>query len=368
MFIAASAALVLSAACTKTEVTRSLNDEGTPIAFSNYAARDITKAASSNYVKKGATLVNGQKFGVFAYNTGATATFDAASAKPAFMNNVAVTFTTGGDSDASKNTYSPARYWPKDEVNNHLFFYAYYPVVDGGNITVNVPPTSAGYGSYTYVVDNTDVTKGDDFMLTDLVSNKRVFSETTDGVVPLTFRHQLAKVRFAVKSDIDYTAAGKNTTITITKFLLKGINTKGVLAPTGDATSFAAWTPSSEATDKKDFDIAYVKNALTASYVPAEEAANNVFLMIPQALTGATLEIEYTVDNTVDEVVTNKKTITLTDILKDGDTETIGTWYNNNSYVYQFIFSLNEIKFTAKTVDWAEDTTATLTASTTPAI
>lgn len=367
MFVAAVAALALTA-CVKNEITSVNEDLNHAIGFTNYASGNITKASSDNYVAKGATLKNGQKFGVFAYNTGDATTFDATSAMPAFMNNVAVTFTTGGDSDATKNTYSPVRYWPKDEVNNHLFFYAYYPVDgSGNNLTVNVPADAAGYGSYTYVVNNTDITKADDFMLTSLVADKRTYTETTNGVVPLTFRHQLAKVRFAVKSDIDYTVAGKNTTITITKFLLKGINTKGVLAPTGDATAFAAWTPSTVAADKKDFDITYVKNALTDAYVPAAEAVDNVYLMIPQSLTGATLEIEYTVKTGTDETVTNKKTIAMTDIKQDGGSE-IGTWFNNNSYVYQFIFSLNEIKFTAATVDWADDTTATLTANTTPAI
>lgn len=360
MILAAAAALVF-ASCAKTEVT-SVNEENNHvIGFTNYAARDITKATVDNYVAKGAKLTVGQKFGVFAYNAGTATTFDPTAHMPAFMNNVAVTFGTDGDTDADANTYSPARYWPKDEANNHLFFYAYYPVVSGGNLTVNVPADAAGYGTYTYVVDNTDITKADDFMLSDLVSNKRVYSETTNGVVPMIFRHQLVKVRFAVKSDKDYVTAS-NTKITVKKFLLKGVNTKATLAPSGDAT-VDNWTLSTDAADKKDFDITYVKNELTADYVPAAESVtateNNVYLMLPQSLSGVTLEIEYEVDNGVDEKVLNKKTINMSDILK-GDkgaqgTETIGTWFMNNSYVYKFEFSLNEIKFTATAATWEDD-------------
>ena len=62
MILAAAAALVF-ASCAKTEVT-SVNEENNHvIGFTNYAARDITKATVDNYVAKGAKLTVGQKFG-----------------------------------------------------------------------------------------------------------------------------------------------------------------------------------------------------------------------------------------------------------------------------------------------------------------
>ena len=56
------------------------------------------------------------------------------------MNNVEVTYAGGGKADETKYTYSPLRYWPNDEANNKLSFFAYYPQ-GGQGITA---PTMVG--------------------------------------------------------------------------------------------------------------------------------------------------------------------------------------------------------------------------------
>ena len=67
MILAAAAALVLSAACTKSEIT-SVNEEDTlAIGFSSYSPRSLTKAGDT-YVS-GTTLVSGKTFAVYSWKT-----------------------------------------------------------------------------------------------------------------------------------------------------------------------------------------------------------------------------------------------------------------------------------------------------------
>ena len=68
MILAAAAALVLSAACTKSEITSSLYDEETPIVFTNYAPKALTKAATANYAAS-TTLIANADFDVYAWST-----------------------------------------------------------------------------------------------------------------------------------------------------------------------------------------------------------------------------------------------------------------------------------------------------------
>ena len=144
----AGAAVLALAACSKNEVVET-NDHA--IGFSNYAPKVVDGRADSTFVN-GNNLVSGQKFVVYGYNQKA-ADFST-TLNPTFMPGVEVTYKGGNTLEtAGSNTYSPTRYWPKDEANNKLAFYAYYPVS-----THVVPTVTEGLGSYAVTVD-TDPSK-----------------------------------------------------------------------------------------------------------------------------------------------------------------------------------------------------------------
>ena len=127
LILAATAALVLAASCTKNETVNNVPAEQHLIGFTNYAPKALTKTQAASYVD-GNKLINNTHFGIYGWAVANDAAFDG-TGNPAFMNNVDVTF--GGDAagtDGAKNTYSPMRYWPAGDTPDKLSFYAYYPI------------------------------------------------------------------------------------------------------------------------------------------------------------------------------------------------------------------------------------------------
>ena len=169
VFIAAAAAAALAlVACSHNEVTTSEEHE---FSFTTYAPKALSRADAS-YVG-GANLVKGQNFVVYGYNQKA-GDFSETLA-PNFINGMPVLYNGGNTVDnAGLNTYSPKRYWPYDEANNKLAFYAYYPKENGGEITPNV---TAGLGTYSVKVP-ADPASQSDFLVSDLKVDQ-VYSKTT---------------------------------------------------------------------------------------------------------------------------------------------------------------------------------------------
>ena len=139
-FLIAAAAVVAFASCSKNE-TAPVQDK--VLGFNAYTGRTVTKADASLIDKGTTTLLDGSKFVVYAYNTGSVAW--AKSVSNVFMNNVTVTYAGGGATDPEKYTYSPLRYWPNDEANNKLTFFAYYP--QGGT---GITAATNGWGAYQF--------------------------------------------------------------------------------------------------------------------------------------------------------------------------------------------------------------------------
>ena len=97
---AAVAALGLFS-CNKPEETAK---EQQPMSFSTYTGRSTTKAGDTFVTS--AQLPAGKAFSVYAYNTGSSTAFDAASlaSYDVYMDGVAVTYTGGGASDPAQYT------------------------------------------------------------------------------------------------------------------------------------------------------------------------------------------------------------------------------------------------------------------------
>lgn len=332
ILLAASAALVLGA-CSKNVVT-SVDDEA--IGFGTYAPTSVTKADGS-YASSTA-LPSGQKFVVYGYNQGSSDF--ASSLVPSFMNGVEVTTNI---TNVDLTSYTPLRYWPKDEANNKLAFYAYYPL----NTTNITPTVTSGLGSYSFKV-NSAIGSQSDFMIAGLQVDQTYTS--TSGTVALAFKHQLTKVRFVVKTD----AAYPNTDITVTSVVLNKVKTQGTLTPTytsGTGTS-TAWTDQAEAATPISFTVPNVNVVLTTAAQPATEAAGDCYLMLPQDLADEVeAVVTYTVKTGTDAEVINTQKIQLNTVKKNA-TDVIGKWDKNQNIVYTITIGLKPIKFTATVENW----------------
>lgn len=330
----AGAAVLALAACSKNEVVET-NDHA--IGFSNYIPKTVTGRADSTFVN-GNNLVSGQKFVVYGYNQKA-ADFST-TLYPTFMPGVEVTYKGGNTLEtAGSNTYSPTRYWPKDEANNKLAFYAYYPVS-----THVVPTVTEGLGSYAVTVD-TDPSKNVDFLVADLVKDQAYSKTNKTGAVMLNFKHQLAKVQFLVNTNVE----GTDTKVTLNSLTIKQLNTTGTLTPSYTADDGFTTTWSAQATPV-DFAI-YSSNKLLSTTAVIKDTAHT-YLMIPQGI-GAdnVVTVVYTYQTGTDEAVTNTVTVPLNSV-EDKDGTPITNWHKNNYIVYTFTIGLQPIKFAAAVSAW----------------
>lgn len=368
-FLLAAAALVAFASCSKNDAESVNKDKA--IGFNTYTGRTVTKASSQYFVDKQKTaLVLGTQFGVFAYNSGSAEW--AGGTDNIFMKNVAVKYKTEGATTPTNYEYSPLRYWPNDEANNKLSFFAYYPYGDTTGITV----PDKGFDKFTFTVKNKPASMID-FLLSE-VEKDQVYS-TNNGVVPMKFHHTLAMVQFKIKTTADV-VADANTKIELVSATLKNINSKGEITPKVTWGTDVKWANQGTPVNFNVYPAGALE--LTASEVtlPSGTAANDAFLMIPQELAestvvndvsqndGAVLEVVYKVTTTDPEtqatsVITNTKTLDLCTATVPGnnnDPTAVTEWKMNMSIIYTLVVDLKPIRFTAAVTVWDGDQTATI--------
>jgi len=342
-FLLAAAAVMVFASCSKNE-TKPVMDKG--IGFKSYTGRAVTKANEETFVPKDQTWLNeGTSFGVYAYNTKDVAFAGDVANASKFMTNQEVVFNGSSAADAgdyNNYPYEPKKYWPNDEDNNLLTFWAYYPygALENGFGTVN---------AFTVEDDPADMV---DLLVADVkedMTYSKAAGQGTVGVVPFTFHHALTMVKFVVVTDDEY-----DVDITVNEMVLSGVTGSGNLAVSwtaDDGTAFE-WTPADEV---KDFVLAQEANvAVTAddTYFPVNDGNDaNIasFLMIPQDLGEATVTITYTVANGDDDPIVNTAEVSIA-------TDAIAEWLMNKNFKYTFKIGLKPIEFTATVTDWeAED-------------
>ena len=381
MTFAVMAALILAAGCAEIENKSATNDAQHAIGFSNYAPRNLTKADGTYAAST--TLIDGKIFDVFAYATANGTAFATNAIGTQFMNAVDVTYGDGGNSDATKNTYSPMRYWPSGDTPDWLTFWAYYPVQSGNGITYTAPNGSNGVGSYAFTTADAAGSMVD-FMVADVVNDK-TYATTTNGVVPLTFRHQLAKIRVIFKTDLNPTA-DPCTKVVLTDAKINNIRTTGTLSTTyasGTTTTDWGTTPAIESTPKV-FEVLLSGNdidneVLTTSAVGGADA--DLFLMIPQTMVSGTNAQNITVTwdvktfNTADNATAKGRTATtvgsngLLSITHNtatlyldecvttdgGSTQANIDWAKNNFVTYTITIGPKPIRFTASVTAWDDE-------------
>ena len=393
MILVAVAALTL-ASCAKidTNITNRELDEPAAIGFTNYTYRGYTKA-DATFVDNNATaaLPNGKKFGVYAYSTtnnNAWTTSLSATGNAVFMDGVAVTFGTGGESDATKNTYSPTRYWPSGQTPDWLTFWAYYPVEEtsgkvtaGSNgITYTKPSGTNGLGTFAFTAAGT-AAEMVDFMVADVVNDKIYGSASgehvaVNGVVPLHFHHMLTKVQFKFKTNLS--AAELTTTkVYLTDAKLIDIRTERTLNATyATGSTTTTWADGTDAAAKADTPADYEifvngkdvtsaeTNRVDLTGTATTPATAEVFLMVPQTMVASTgtnaqiLHVEW--DVVTDGVTThNSKDLYFYSDLVTSDSNDTSVaainWAKNDFITYNVTVGPKPIRFTADVSTWGTE-------------
>lgn len=225
-------------------------------------------------------------------------------------------------STESGGIWSPdggVRYWPEGDAK--LDFYAHAPYRFSGSNNIIIGDGNTMSFSYAVPTNNgEDAVAQPDVMLAYTACGRA----DTDGkgTVPLKFAHALAGVKFVAK-DI----AG----CTINSITLKGLYGKGycTFTPgTAEGSTLSgtfAWTGLAE---KKNFAQNYnvtLDDQQTGQQQITDKNPATTFMMIPQALDGATVEINLTTTKT-------NETHTLTGKLAIGN---LTEWEAGNIYTYE---------------------------------
>lgn len=342
-FLLAAAAVVAFASCSKNDQPE---QREAAIAFSSYTGRAISKADGSFIGKESTELPANSKFAVWAYNTGKTAWNDGPVTN-VFMNNVEVTYAGQGKADPSKYTYTPLRYWPNDEANNKLSFFAYYPA-GGTGITA---PTN-GWGAYTFTAQTTPATMVD-FLFSEVAADQ-TYTHTNsqvNGVVNMKFHHALSMVKFKVNTDKEYA----NTTIKLVSIKVAGVKTVGTFTPQ-TASPYGDWDGQTTAADFNVYAGTPKTLTTTAEFLPTGTEATDAYLMVPQDLGADVIAtITYSVKTGEDAEVTNIANVVL-NTAKDKNNVAINKWKMNQNTVYTFTVGLKPIEFIAEVFDWDAET------------
>ena len=280
-----------------------------------HASIDVNTATVSKEAKAGTrgVPINSGNFQAECKNFGVTAYTQ--TGHKLYMANEKVSTENGG-------AWSPdggVRYWPEDDAQ--LDFYAHAPYEFSGSDKITIGDGNTMSFSYAVPTNNgEDAVAQPDVMLAYTACGR----DDTDGkgTVPLKFAHALAGVKFVAK-DI----AG----CTINSITLKGLCGKGecTFTPgTAEGSTLSgtfAWTGLDE---KKDFTQNYnvtLNDQQTGQQQITDKNPATTFMMIPQALDGATVEINLTTTKT-------NEIHTLTGKLAIGD---LTEWEAGNIYTYE---------------------------------
>ena len=389
-FIFAAAAALALAACSKNDIIETINKvpEDTPIGFSTYASKSVTKADTDYYVNgtTQTTLVSGKTFGVYAWsltNTSTTPWTDGVkftgSGNPTFMSNIPVTFngsTSGiedsnsGASNVSEAGYyssgNPVRYWPSGDTPAGLSFFAYYPAnATGLERPVDGSSVETGLGDYRFTTNSSAATQID-LMVSDVVADQyyghtnSAYQSGTRGTVDLHFHHTLTKVQFKFKTDLE----DSNTTLKLQEARLSdvyNINTLTVSYASASGETSYTW---GTAENKTNYDITISgykpsdSEPVTLSTTATTLTDADAFLMVPQTIAANQQEITLTwTVTTAGHTTTNTKTFDLNDI-KNGSADI--NWGMNQQITYIITISPKAIYFTASVDGWGSETTGTI--------
>lgn len=347
-----AAAVVAFAACSKNEVlpSSSINNE---ISF-NVAPR--TKALASGQIEFNTDLT----FQTYAYYLPDGQTWVSHTDTPkTYIDNAEIKFVDSQWKNAG-HTY----YWPKQ---GKLTFLSWTAVKEdwnnGGKLVVNYNKNDATCAHDSGLKFSFDAVnnKNNDILVADIAADKNANVSTYLATgVPTLFKHQLSYVVFKVRTDKNYTTAGKNFELNSIKFgaslsksaTYQQIATEGVVA---------GWTKKTTGEqvyyDGGDHpaDIKYDETVLTSNYT------QNLYLPQTFAENGNEVTIQYTITTTEGPSI-SKDVVTKTFSLNPSTgTKVFTTWEPGKKYTCTLTFSLDEITWDPAVQDWENVEAADIT-------
>lgn len=255
LFVALAAATMMS--CTENEVIENAG---------NKAAIDFGTVVKNGTRAAVTTNDNFKEFTVNGYKTEGTMG-DAVALVSGFIDNLKL---TKDDGWKYTNTY----YWP---LTGNVQFFATSPAQ-----TLNI--ASAGYPTFDYTIKA-------EASQEDLVAANVIDKAKGAGPVVLPFQHLLTQVNFSIKGETP------DFTYTVTKLVIKGAKDKGTFKFNGkDAVGAWSGQTASAADLAYTFSDEKVVAPTTADATVEtkfEDAGNALFMLMPQTLSGVTLEITY---------------------------------------------------------------------------
>lgn len=377
------AAALLLAGCSQNEITEMSPDANPAVGFNVYSGVQ-TKGTQTDVT----ALKTG--FGVFAYHTNSQSWAAAASgAGPNFMYNQKVESSNG-----SAWTYTPVKYWPKDEEKVTFFAYGPHSTLSGSGVTVPAVGSITNAPKLTFTIESTnDAAKMTDFVVAKndaSATQDRTYANSASGVT-FTFRHVLSRLTFEAKPSVELstTTGAKGTTYVMVrtakilqssspKFYKSGVldcadeSWSGKVTATGDydITKVLALTdekaivntPADQTNNKYDA----VK--LTSNTTPITLFTSNEYLfLIPEtAKTGTgtasagdvTIRFDYDIV-TVDTAL--GKGYAITHHTTDAKLPA-GALKQGVAYKYTIEFGINEVKILTPAVEnWGSETPGNIT-------
>lgn len=271
------------------------------------------------------TTENFTTFTVSAYKT-ADAMGTDVQLSTGFMDDVEVT------KPATEWLYTGTRYWP---VSGKLQFFATSPAQ-----TLDVA-TTAGYPTFDYTVKA--VADQEDLVAANVID--QVKSETA---LSLPFQHLLTQVNFTIKGD------AADFIYTVSKLVIKGVKDKATFTFDGTS-SVGDWGNLAESAAGVTYEYAGTPVSVTTTTADTgasasfETSGNALFMLMPQDLTGVTLDVTYTAaptDKLAEYTWNDTKAVTLT-----------GSWGMGKNVRYTLTLTNNAtpIKFTPKVDVWTDE-------------
>lgn len=201
-------------------------------------------------------------------------------------------------------------YWP---ATDQVIFFGYSPELS--TVNGDVYTYAQGYPTIKYTVNST-IKDQADF----LVAQTAGMTKTSDGAVSLGFSHALTQIEFKLKGD------DKDVTYTVTGLALKGIAKSGTYSYKDKK-----WAADTAAENKDNYSITGLNTTITG-ITPVELTADTqLMILMPQELSGASVEVTYSAKKTVD----GKDVILLDNVTK---TATItGIWGVGEKTVYTLV-------------------------------
>ena len=223
---------------------------------------------------------------------------------------------------------------------------------------------------------NAETDKNKDILVADIAADKNANESTYLATgVPTLFKHQLSYVVFKVRTDNDYTTAGKKFELNSIKFgaSLSKAATYQQIATTGVA---AGWTETAKG-EQEYYNgganpkvINYVDLTAEGATVPALTSNYTQNLYLPQtfAENGNEVTIQYTITTTEGSSIStegpsiSKDVVTKTFSLNPSTgTKVFTTWEPGKKYTCTLTFSLDEITWDPAVQDWDPVTAADIT-------